>query len=830
MKRYIKLFLFSLIIFAVGLTKAFADENIELVKVELQEKSDYVEINEEVSLEDNKIISNVNFYDEGDYVIYKLTIKNNDNKNYVINEIKDNNDSEYLEFKYTYDSLIKAKEEKEVLLKITYKSLLPYDTVLTPNNEFNTVNEIGISISFEEEVKNPNTFGNIHITIAIIAIITLAILIIFKDRKKKYILILILLILIGLPSRTKARIEFKVNFALKNTMNMKVNFLDKYWKSKLTGTFNKIEFIKTLEYPEEAVDVSAMQDESIKAWIENNKVYIGSKYKIFFPSSSVELLSRSGVNEITFNNRIDTTFVTDMGYLFANDSFTNIDLSDFRTGNAIYMNSMFYNNPEIEKIDVSNFDTSKVTTIGNAFKGCPKLEELIIDNWDLTNLTSGRNYYVDFQYALKKISAKNLVFPPDSSQFFYPGYNGSTVESIDLTDSDTSKVTNMESMFQYQFNLKEIKGIEDWDTSKVTNMSYIFSYAASRANGGTITLDLSKWDVANVERMYMGFYEFGTALDEININIEGWNSSKLTDTTELFRNLGTNAKTVNITIKDINLSAVTKVDYWFYRVGNYSENVNVEIDGMSMGSLKNPRYMFESFADNAGKVKLYMNDIYWPRVNDVFHFMDYAVTKGNDVEIILSNWKFEDLTNTNEMFYYMAHDANKLVFECTNFEMPNTTSMATLFYGIGVGAKDITFKVKNLDTSSLQNASNMFKNIGRNTEKMVVEGIDEIDFSGTTDIYDLFEGSLSPTSEPVDIGTIDIYATSLGYSFHNAHNVKAVVNIHNKPSSYLFMFDQAATGEGSEIIVNYTADVTNIDEIINTKSSNSNVIKGQLIE
>ena len=33
----------------------------------------------------------------------------------------------------------------------------------------------------------------------------------------------------------------------------------------------------------------------------------------------------------------------------------------------------------------------------------------------------------------------------------------------------------------------------------------------------------------------------------------------------------------------------------------------------------------------------------------------------------------------------------------------------------------------------------------------------------------------------------------------------------------------------AELIVNYTSDVTNIDNIIATKSSNSNVIKGNLV-
>jgi hypothetical protein len=44
------------------------------------------------------------------------------------------------------------------------------------------------------------------------------------------------------------------------------------------------------------------------------------------------------------------------------------------------------------------------------------------------------------------------------------------------------------------------------------------------------------------------------------------------------------------------------------------------------------------------------------------------------------------------------------------------------------------------------------------------------------------------------------------------------------------MFNNTAIDEGSSMIVNYKAAVTNIDNLIATKSENSNVIKGSLIE
>ena len=49
-------------------------------------------------------------------------------------------------------------------------------------------------------------------------------------------------------------------------------------------------------------------------------------------------------------------------------------------------------------------------------------------------------------------------------------------------------------------------------------------------------------------------------------------------------------------------------------------------------------------------------------------------------------------------------------------------------------------------------------------------------------------------------------------------------------NAYSYMFSSAATASGSKITVNYIASAsTLVDKMIATKSSNSNVIKGNII-
>ena len=78
-------------------------------------------------------------------------------------------------------------------------------------------------------------------------------------------------------------------------------------------------------------------------------------------------------------------------------------------------------------------------------------------------------------------------------------FQGSKAISIDLSSFDTSKVTDMRSMFEDSAAI-EIKGLENFDTSKVTNMSYMFSRSKATS------LDLSSFDTTNVTDMSKMFY------------------------------------------------------------------------------------------------------------------------------------------------------------------------------------------------------------------------------------------------------------------------------------------------------------------------------------
>ena len=70
------------------------------------------------------------------------------------------------------------------------------------------------------------------------------------------------------------------------------------------------------------------------------------------------------------------------------------------------------------------------------------------------------------------------------------------LEYIDLSNFDTSKVTDMSYMFNECLKLKEIKGINNFNTINVTNMKTMFQYCNELEY-----IDLSNFDTSKVTDM-----------------------------------------------------------------------------------------------------------------------------------------------------------------------------------------------------------------------------------------------------------------------------------------------------------------------------------------
>ena len=133
-----------------------------------------------------------------------------------------------------------------------------------------------------------------------------------------------------------------------------------------------------------------------------------------------------------------------------------------------------------------------------------------------------------------------------SNLFFYKNFNRkqkSILKDIDISKWDVSNVENMESMFE-DFNSFNCD-ISNWDVSKVKSMSYMF-YGCNKFN-----YDLSNWDVSNVTDMSYAFMN----CNKFNCDVSNWNVSKVENMDEMFRDCknfkGKGLENWDVTGKDI---------------------------------------------------------------------------------------------------------------------------------------------------------------------------------------------------------------------------------------------------------------------------------------
>ena len=337
-----------------------------------------------------------------------------------------------------------------------------------------------------------------------------------------------------------------------------------------------------------AWDVSAMQDNTMIAWYEENgngtvKVYIGSNHQMFGNIDSSYLFSCIGfvssctsTETITNIELLNTSNVTDMSWMFNNTGYrtmTSLDLGDnFDTSNAMNMKFMFESTGcrAMTNFDLGDkFDTSNVTNMLYMFSstGYMAMTSLDLgDKFDTSNVT-------------------NMSY-----MFSSTGYTAMT--SLDLGDKfDTSNVTDMSLMFSSTGNtaMTNLDLGDKFDTSNVTDMSDMFSYTGREA---MTSLDLGdKFDTRSVTDMNSMFHSTGyTSMTSLDLG-DKFDTSNVTDMSNMFSYTGREAMT-NLDLGDkFDTSKVTDMSHMFYFTG---EKAIVSLDlGPAFTKIADKRsYMF----------------------------------------------------------------------------------------------------------------------------------------------------------------------------------------------------------------------------------------------
>ena len=551
--------------------------------------------------------------------------------------------------------------------------------------------------------------------------------------------------------------------------------------------------------------------------------------------------------------------VTDMNSMFGgvgrlSENWSVGDLSNWNVSNVTDMSGMFYQAGRSSLTwnvgDIKKWDVSNVTKMADMFEQAGYNTtnfKLDLSNWDVSKVTDMSYIFRDTGYnsSTFEIDLTNWKFTNTSNilymMFYYSGAQASSFKLIGLDTWDTSAITNMRYMFcgaGQNATVWNIGDISDWDTGKVTNMSYMFSYAGSKAQ--TFELDLSKWDVSKVTYNGYMFENAAYNAENVNINLSNWNNASITSVTSMFNNTGYNAKNININLSNWNNSATTSMSYMFRYIGQEATTVNLNLSNWNNASLTSASDLFYSVGSNATSVNIDLSNWSNPRMTNYSNlFRNIGYNGADSVTLNLSNWQNPSITSLYNMFgsfssYFDSYEttgAESIKIIMTNFDTSNVTTTSGMFNRAGYIAKKFELVgLETWDTSKVTDMTSMFANSGHNATTWNIGDLSNWNTSNVTNMISMFEGAGYNATTWNNIGTLKVYANNINGFAKNCPNIKGTLNIYSNPTNYENAFNSASTKEGSGIVVNYSDETANIDNIIATKSSNSNVVKGVILD
>ena len=297
-------------------------------------------------------------------------------------------------------------------------------------------------------------------------------------------------------------------------------------------------------------------------------------------------------------------------------------------------------------------------TLGNWFNN---IRDIDLSNFDTSRVTD-MNYMFWNMHSLTSLNLSNFNTSKvtNMSSMFY---NMRNLTSLDLSNFDTSNVTNMKAMFHNSWSLTSLN-LSNFDTSKVKYMESMFD------NTGLTSLNLSNFDTSNVTNMrrMFAFMRNLTTLD-----LSNFDTSKVTDMNRMFNSM---PNLTSLNLSNFDTSNVTEMGGMFERMSSLTT--------LNLSNFDTSRvtYMFSMFSGMS-----------------------------NLTALDLSNFDTSNVTDMNYMFYNMP---NLTSLNLSNFDTSKVKYMESMFslYNDDI-SKDKLEKIyvnNDFDTSQLISFSNMFAN------------------------------------------------------------------------------------------------------------------------
>lgn len=550
-------------------------------------------------------------------------------------------------------------------------------------------------------------------------------------------------------------------------------------------------------------------------------------------SSALWYNQRGSIKRIEIGQRISPT---DTKYWFRDEAnLTGGDFSNLDTSNVTSMHQMFCNSGESTSVTsfiltgLEDWDTSKVTTMSSMFED----NGHYATTWDIGDLSG---------WDTSKVENMNYMF-------YYAGYNAST----SLTSIGTLKVyaTSVYQMFNYSRYMKATLDVYSNPASGSSGYDSMFSNAANQV-GALITVNHG-CDTYNIDNMVAtksssSHVVRGVGIGECtaNVIVDGGTVDVAS------KQIGANSDTT-FTIVPTNIGAAPAVTCNHGQVWSVNGNI-LTLTNITLNTDCNVYFEDVTVLYNDGT--LIINEDTSDRLQNI---TDHGGVKNIYVPFGIHNYVFSSDTNVlwynqrssinsveigktiapTDTKYWFSGLTKMMTGDFTNLDTSNVTKMNSMFSSAGnnssMTGKFELIGLDNWNTEKVTTMASMFENSGRYAKEWSIGDLSGWDTGLVTNMSNMFNYAANNASTSMtSIGALEVHATNIYRMFYYSKYMQATVNIYSNPASgksgYNEIFSNAVTQTGALITVNYSSATTNIDNIINTKSSSSNVVKGNQLD
>ena len=305
----------------------------------------------------------------------------------------------------------------------------------------------------------------------------------------------------------------------------------------------------------------------------------------------------------------------------------------------------------------------------------------------------------------------------DSSRMFFSKQKDAKIKNVldlDLSNFDTSKVTNMQSMFFGIHKLSTLN-LSSFDTSNVINMQSMFSGMSNLAN-----LDLSSFNTSNVTDMSRMFYN---TFNLANLDLSSFNTSKVMNMETMFRGA---RNLTNLNLSNFDTSQVRDMNHMF---DNMRSLTTLNLSNFDTSKVTNMKAMFY---DVPKLTTIDLSSFNTSKVKDM-SFMFAGMHSPTTLN--LSSFDTSQVTDMSFMFSGMSNITN---LNLSGLNTPQVTDMSYMFSGM---TNLTTIDLSSFNTSKVKDMQNMFSLQNGDMSKDKLETIyvnNDFDTSELTDDTNMF--------------------------------------------------------------------------------------------